>query len=202
MSAIEVVRLGLIKFPVPGTVFPGRLCGTDKTYVIDARGAGSYPVLRRIIVAELLKEASLLPDFDVFAGISKSGTVWAAWSAWATDTPFANVLLDGPRASGLQREVEGEVSGQRVVLVDNWIRSGTSISKAIDVIQRAGGIAVGALTIVRNHDVNLTIPLRSPWTIGDLLEAAQEEGLWVPVPIPPASPTNNDNIIHIQGELI
>jgi len=180
MSAITAVRLGLLKFPAAGTTFPGRSTGGPKKYVIDTRGAGMNPALRRVIVTELLKECGQLPAFDVLGGISKSGTIWAAWAAWASNKPFANILLEGKRESGLQREVEGDVQGLRVLLVDNWARSGNSILKAAEVVSRVGGIPVAALTVVRRDDIGLPFPLSSPWTISQLLDAAHVEGLWHP----------------------
>jgi orotate phosphoribosyltransferase len=196
MNANRAIELGLLKFPPPGTVFPSRGSGnTGKAYVIDARGAGSCPELRRIIVEALLEHAAGLPTFDIFAGISKSGTVWAAWCAWAAGYPFANVLLDGPRASGLQREVEGDVTAKRVLLVDNWVRSGDSIAKAADVVTRAGGIPVAALTVVRNGNVNLALPLASAWAIAELLDAAQAEGLWRPGVTYPQQSHDFDSIL-------
>lgn len=178
MNASMAVRLGLLKFPAPGMTFPGRAAGKPKNYVIDTRGAGMNLKLRELIVSMLMNEFTRLPKFDVLGGISKSGTVWAAWMAWMSHLPFANVLLDGKRESGLQREVEGDVCGLRILLVDNWTRTGNSIRQAADVVGRAGGVAVAAITVVRHSDIELPFPLNSPWTISELLDAAGREGLW------------------------
>lgn len=169
--ARELIRRGLLVFPPPGTQFPGRN-GRKKAYVVDTRGAGADPVLRRWIVEALLGELHAGPPFDVVGGISKSGTAWAAWAAWAEDLPFANILLDAPRASGLQRQVEGKIAGRRVVLVDNWIRSGASIRRAAEVVADAGGEAVAAVAIVSSGPVQLGLPVRAAWDIGELLRAA------------------------------
>lgn len=172
----QAINLGLLKFPPPGEFFPGR-GGASKHFVIDTRGAGTILPLRRLIVDEMQAIFRALPPFDVLAGIAKSGTVWAAWVAWANDLPFANVLLDGPRSSGLQREVEGDISGRRVLLVDNWMRSGDSFVRAKEVVLRSGGRPVGGITIVRFSEKEIGLPMESIWELKDLLLIAKREGL-------------------------
>jgi orotate phosphoribosyltransferase len=165
------VHYGLLRFAPPDKPFPGRN-GVAKPFVVDTRGAGVHLPLRTLVVERLNAQAMASPAFDVVAGLAKSGTVWAAWLAWHMDKPFANVLLDGPRASGLQRQVEGEVAGKRVLLIDNWVRSGTSIRQAFDIIKMAGGHPVAALAIVRRATLDLGLPFFAAWDLAELLEAA------------------------------
>lgn len=139
MSAGDAVRAGLLHFPASGVSLPGRKAGV-KDYVINTRGAGALLELRGLIVTALSATALEAPAFDTVGGVAKAGTAWGAWLAWAMDKPFANILLDGPRASGLRREVEGDVAGRRVLIVDNWARSGASLRAAATVVERAGGI--------------------------------------------------------------
>jgi orotate phosphoribosyltransferase len=193
-AARMAVQLGLMKFAPAGQPFPGRSGASAKPYVLDTRGAGSHLQLRELILEELLKQAQALPRFEVFGGISKSGTVWGAWCALRENMPFANILLDGARASGLQRDVEGDVAGRHILLVDNWIHSGDSIIKATEVVRRAGAVPVAALGVARHGDVSLPIPVASAWTITELLDAARIEGLWSPTGLPTTSPTSNKEI--------
>ena len=175
----ELVRAGLLRFPPPGNVFPGR-SGPDKTYVFDARGAGANPKLRGLLVHALRIAVGLCPPFEVVAGIAKSGTVWAAWLAWAEGIPFANVLIDGPRTSGLRREVEGDVAGKRVLILDNWISTGESVRKAADVLRRAGAAPIAVLTLVSAGPRDFGLPQHTALNIDSLLEVARDEGLWTP----------------------
>src|SRR5687767_6986062 len=106
----EALRHGLLLFPPAGESFASR--GSEKKlFVIDARGAGVKLALRKLIVEGMRERLSNFNSFDVVGGLAKSGTMWGAWLSWTCELPFANVLLDGPRASGLQREVEGDVAG-------------------------------------------------------------------------------------------
>jgi orotate phosphoribosyltransferase len=193
-TARMAVQLGLVKFSPSGQSFPGRSGGSPKSYVLDTRGAGSHLQLRELILEELRKQARTLPRFDVFGGISKSGTIWGAWCALLENIPFANILLDGARESGLQRDVEGDVVGRKVLLVDNWIHSGDSILKATEVIQRAGAVPVAALSVARHCTVSLPIPIASAWTITELLDAARIEGLWNPAGLPTTAEAANMEI--------
>ncbi|MFN3325582.1 MAG: hypothetical protein ACK5AZ_18965 [Bryobacteraceae bacterium] len=171
-SPSAAVRSGLLVFPPAGGAFPGRR-GDALPFLIDSRGAGANLRLRRTIVRGLGALASAAPEFNVIGGISKAGTIWAAWLAWAESRPYATVHLDSPRTSGLQRSVEGEVAGKRILLVDNWVRSGESVRSAVDVAIQAGAIPIGALAIVATGEPDVGVPLQAVWDVGQLLAAAQ-----------------------------
>jgi len=175
----EVLRLGLLRFPNNDAGFPGRH-GNTKQYLIDTRGAGTNIPLRTAIVNRLqarMNEARKNSGaIDVIAGLSKSGTVWGAWLAWHEQLPFANVLPE-PRMAGLQRQVEGEIESKSVMLVDNWIRTGTSIAVACSAIRKAGGNVSGVLAIVAHPSVVMSEPLYSCWGLTELLNGAVELGL-------------------------
>lgn len=175
--ASRAVQLGLLRIAPVGTLFPGRAGGVGTPVIADVRGALSQVQLRRLIVNGLVGALlNTFPDADIIAGIAKAGVPWAALLAWRTRKPAAVVNLDGPRASGLQRQVEGEVDGRRVVLVDNLIRSGASLEAAANVVTAAGGQVVGALTVVGNPGVRLGFPILSLWSLRELLESSYAAG--------------------------
>ena len=185
----EVLKQGLLLFPPVGESFASR-GGEKKLFLIDARGAGVKLTLRKAIIEAMCERLSNFNSFDVVGGVAKSGTMWGAWLSWTCELPFANVLLDGPRASGLQREVEGEVAGKRVLLIDNWIRSGSSIRKGQDAIQRAGGTVEGVLVLVRFKKENLGIHVEALWELEDLLNGAVDKGS--------LSAETRDNILNAE----
>lgn len=188
----KALELGLLRFPPAGEFFPAR-GGGRKLFLTDTRGAGVKLALRKLIVEEMRERLSAFNSFDVVGGLAKSGTMWGAWLSWICELPFANVLLSGPRASGLQREVEGDVTGKRVLLIDNWIQSGSTIRKGQDVIQRAGGTAEGVLVIVRFKKGDLGIPVEAIWELEELLNAAVDEGS--------LSRETRDNILNAEQKL-
>lgn len=171
MNPAAAVKAGLLVFPLNGGAFPGREV-EPLPFVIDSRGAGANLPLRVMIVDGLRAAAAKSPAFDVVGGISKAGTIWAAWLAWMEEKPFATVMMDGPRSSGLQREVEGDVAGKRVLLVDNWVRSGASIRRAADIVSKAGGDPVAVIAIAKTGTPPIGLPLHVVWDVEELLAAA------------------------------
>ena len=133
--------------------------------------------LRELIVDQIERQSACFPNAEVIGGISKSGTTWGAWLAWKRRMPFANVLLDGPRASGLQREVEGDIREKRLILIDNWVRKGETVRKAIQICQRNGGNVVGVIAIASIGELDIGVPFMVIWDLRVLLRNAHLMGL-------------------------
>lgn len=172
MSATAAVRLGLLRIGH----FPGRNGGPVFNVLADVRGALGNVPLRNLILCGLKALAVEFDRADVVAGVAKSGISWAAMLADRTSASAAVINLDGPRASGLRREVEGEVAGRHVLLVDNLIARGESLQKAATVVRTAGGEVVGALTVVADPGSALPFPVRSLWSLNQLIDAAVRAG--------------------------
>jgi orotate phosphoribosyltransferase len=176
-SAQEAVLLDLLRVAPEGHVFPGRHGGPGHRLIVDVRGAISNLRLRHLILGELgLCMATEFPDAEVVAGMAKAGISWAAMLAERRAMPAAVIHMDGPRASGLQREVEGEVAGSRIVLLDNFVSSGESLHQAAGIARRAGARVIGAITIFADQSPSLPIPVRSLWTEKQLIDAAFDVG--------------------------
>ena len=90
---------------------------------------------------------------------------------------YATALIDGRHKFGMQRELEGEIAGKNVVLIDNLMRSGASIEAAVRVVERGGARVLGALTLVCHQPVELAVPTSSLWQAAELEAAAKELGL-------------------------
>lgn len=178
-SITQAVHQGLLKFAVTGEKFPGRNGKSGNTYLLNLRGAISNVPLRGLIVGELLAACKTWhPEVEVIAGVSKAGVPWASMLALTRNCPAAVIHLDGPRASGLQRQVEGDVQGKRCIVVDNVLRSGESICRAIRIAEVAGAHVVGALTIAcQGAPPALPVRTTSIWTSEKLLESAYQLGL-------------------------
>lgn len=176
-SANAAVLLGLLKFAPAGQVFPGRRGASGVPVLADVRGALSNVPLRNLIVDELAAVlATAFPGAEMVAGVAKAGICWAAMLADRIGLPAAVVNLDGPRASGLQREVEGDIAGRRVVLVDNLIGLGGSLQQAAKVTGNGGGHVIGAMTIIADPGASLDFEIRSLWTQRELIDAAFDVG--------------------------
>jgi orotate phosphoribosyltransferase len=176
-SAVIAVHLGLLKFAPRGAVFPRRAGASGVPVLADVRGALSNVPLRSLIVQELTKAlGEHFPHTNVVAGVAKAGISWAAMLADRVAIGAAVVNLDGPRASGLQREIEGEVAGRRIVIVDNLVARGGSLRHSAAVIANAGGEVIGALTVIADPGAPLEFETRSLWTQRELIDAAFSVG--------------------------
>lgn len=171
--AIKAVELGLLKIPSSENPFTSR-SGEAKKYLIDARGAGSNLELRKIIISEMLHKISNLNNYQVICGIAKSGIMWGSWLSWELNLPYATVLIDGPRLSGMKRQIEGEVSNKDIILVDNWIRDGISIKSAAEIILGCGGKIIGGVVITRTKKIDFDFDVFSVWELEELFDAARK----------------------------
>lgn len=162
----------------PWRQFPGRKGGLPSEFIMDVRGAASNLALRGILLGALADGLSCFPLNSVVGGIKSGGLVLGAMLALVVSREFVTVLPEGPRASGLQRAVEGSVLHRDVVLFDNVVSTGKSLVDASSHVAGAGGKAVGAL-VVGSYDAppELPFPIISLLTLTDLVEAAHEVGL-------------------------
>ena len=146
--AKTAVQLGLLRVAPAGTTFPGRKGASGMAWLADIRGALAVPPLRRLIVRTLSQRIRReYPNAEMVVGLSKAGVAWAALAAWDLALPGGVVHLDGPRQSGLQRQVEGAVAGRSIVLIDNLTRTHFSLIKAAQIIEAEAGLVAGALTV-------------------------------------------------------
>jgi orotate phosphoribosyltransferase len=177
LSAQSAVKLGLLRIAPADRPFPGRAGGPAVSVLADVRGAFDNIPLRVLIIEGLItKLIGHFPVAEGVVGLAKAGTPWAAVVADRTRKLAAFANLDGARASGLQRRVEGSVVGRRVVLVDNLFSSGESLRKAADIVVDAGGEVVGALTVIADPGATLEFAVHSLWSLNELIGAAFDDG--------------------------
>lgn len=172
------VENGLLVFSPEDRPFPGRKGGPPSEVLMDVRGASSNVPLRGVLLGALANELSRFPLDAVIGGVSRGGYVFGSMLAVVAGRPFAGVLPDGHRASGLQRAVEGMVVNRRVVLVDNVVTCGGSLLEAAGHVAAVGGTVVGGLVIgFYEAPPSLPFPVIGLFTLADLVNAAHEVGL-------------------------
>lgn len=176
-SAFEAVSRGLLRFAPPGETFPGRKGSKPVEFLVDSRAAGSNLALRGLIVEGLGNALKKFEPLEVIAGVSRSGVVWGCLVAWLKSLPFVVVLPEGPRASGLQRAVEGDVTDRSIVLIDNFVRSGSSLAAAAHYARLAGAHVAGAAVLVGKPLTTCLVPLVPVWTLTEVISASLELGL-------------------------
>jgi orotate phosphoribosyltransferase len=171
---LTAVRHGLIKFSAQQS-FANRNRPGGRSFLVDSRGSGTNLTLRRMIVNALTESMFNLPECDVLGGVANSGTQWAAILSYKLNIPFANILKE-PRKSGMKRQIEGDIYGKKVVLVDDWMNTGGSILKAVETVKAHGGVPVGMLLIAGEEAVqhDFEIPYSFAISTQLLIEAAAE----------------------------
>lgn len=144
------VALGVLRVAQPlGARFPGRNGAPGMPYIADVRGAPANLDLRRLIVGEMVDRfRENFENAEMVVGLAKAGIAWGMLLAWELKLPAGVVHLDGPRKSGLQRQVEGSVAGRQIVLIDNLTKSHASLIAAAQLVEAQGGVVVGAMTVV------------------------------------------------------
>lgn len=127
----------------------------------SGREADYYVDLRRVtldgvaapIVGRVLRALVSDWDFEAVGGLTLGAdpvaTAMLHAAAAAGGRLDAFVVRKESKAHGLQRRIEGtEVSGRRVLVVEDTSTTGGSVMQAVDAVREAGGIVVGVATVV------------------------------------------------------
>jgi len=114
----------------------------------DNRKALSFSDVRTYIktaFAELAKEK--YADIDVVAGVATGAIAQGALVADLLNKPFVYVR-SAPKDHGLANLIEGDIkAGQKVLVIEDLISTGSSSLKAVDAIRNAQCEVVGMLAI-------------------------------------------------------
>lgn len=114
----------------------------------DNRLLMSYPEKRKKIIdyfVEVIRERNL--DFDVVAGIASSGIPHAAWLAERLGKPMIYIRKK-TKEHGKENLIEGKLEkGQKVVIVEDLISTGSSSVNGVEAVRDQGGIVEICLAI-------------------------------------------------------
>jgi orotate phosphoribosyltransferase len=123
--------------------------GKEADYYVDLRRATLHHRASALI-GTLMRELTRDWDFDVVGGLTLGADPVATAVMHASGRPIdAFVVRKSAKAHGLQRLIEGsEVSGKRVLVVEDTSTTGNSALTAVHAVQEAGGEVVGVATVV------------------------------------------------------
>ena len=123
--------------------------------------ATSYVDLRRVtldgrlapLVGRVLLNATADLDYDAVGGLTLGADPVAAamlHAAASRGTPIdAFVVRKAEKAHGLQRRIEGpDVTGRRVLALEDTSTTGSSVLTAVDALEAAGGEVIGVAVVV------------------------------------------------------
>ncbi len=123
--------------------------GKEADYYVDLRRATLHHRASALI-GRLMRELTNDWDYAVVGGLTLGADPVATAIMHAPGRPIdAFVVRKSAKTHGLQRLIEGsEVSGQRVLVVEDTSTTGNSALTAVRAVQDAGGEVIGVATVV------------------------------------------------------
>ncbi|KRL27917.1 orotate phosphoribosyltransferase [Limosilactobacillus frumenti DSM 13145] len=114
----------------------------------DNRLTISYPDVRQAIVNGMTTQIKLhYPDVDVIAGTATAGIPHATTVAQEMGLPMVYVRAHA-KDHGQGKQVEGVIrAGQKVVVIDDLISTGSSVLNAAKAVEDAGGNVIGVVSV-------------------------------------------------------
>ncbi|MBX3166383.1 MAG: PQQ-binding-like beta-propeller repeat protein [Candidatus Eremiobacteraeota bacterium] len=112
-----------------------------------------------------------------------------AWAAARGRRLNVNLIRREPKADGLQRQIEGPPiqPGQRVLLVDDLINSGSTQVNAVRIVRQAGGVVAG-VAVVLDYERSGAAWLRSQNIPVEKLFTLSQLGIQKPQGLPQLQP--------------
>ncbi len=145
-----LARIGAVKFGVFKLT-----SGKTSPYYIDLRLVPSFPDAFKFICdayAWAIERELGLGAFERIAGVPTSGIPFAAVVAFKLEKPFLYVRKE-VKFHGRERRVEGALTpGDRVILVDDLITTGKTLSEAARAIRREGGEVEHAFVLIDREE--------------------------------------------------
>ena len=125
--------------------------GREADYYVDLRRITLHGVAAPLVGRVMLELTSGL-DFDAVGGLTMGADPVAAAMLHAASASGrrldAFVVRKAAKAHGLQKRVEGpEISGRRVLVVEDTSTTGGSPLEALAAVREAGAVPVGVATI-------------------------------------------------------
>lgn len=176
-------RDDLRKFITDLGVVHGRVTlssGQDSDWYIDLRRVTLHHAAAPL-VGHVLLELTDDWDYDAVGGLTLGADPVAAAMLHAAPIERrldAFVVRKSEKTHGLQRRIEGpEVTGRRVLAVEDTSTTGASVLTAVEALRQADAEVVGVAVIVDRGAGDAVraagLPYRAAYTLGDLGLAAQ-----------------------------
>lgn len=152
---------------------------------VDNRRLPFYPSAWRVVVeglAALIRQEAIA--YDVIAGVAVGGIPHSAALAYTFGVPSIFIRKEA-KGHGHGRRVEGgDITGRRVLLVEDMVTTGGSGLDAVGALRSDGGIAAGVVAVVsygfaeaRDAFHAADIPLHTLTNFDAILLEAAERGL-------------------------
>ena len=176
-----LARVGAVKFGI------FRLTsGKTSPYYIDLRLIPSFPDAFKFITdvyINMIEDELGLNAFDRIAGVPTSGIPFAAVVAFGLEKPFLYVRKE-TKLHGRERRVEGILApGDRVILLDDLITTGKTLSDAVKAVRAEGGEVEHAFVLIDREEggrevlEEVGVQLHALLTVRELAELLLDMGV-------------------------
>lgn len=169
-------REDLRKFITDLAVVRGRVTlssGLEADYYVDLRRITLHHTAAPL-VGSVLNDLTADWDFDAVGGLTLGADPVATAMMHTASRPLdAFVVRKAGKAHGLQRRIEGpDVTGRRVLAVEDTSTTGSSVLAAVEALREAGAEVVGVAVIVDRGAGDVVraagLPYRAAYTLTDL----------------------------------
>ena len=120
--------------------------GIKSPFYIDLRRIYSYPDLVDAVVREIIARIDL-SDIEFLVGVATAGIPLATYIACKTGKRLGYVRTER-KEHGAMAQVEGDVRGKRIAVVDDVATTGGSIERSVEALRREGGEPVKAIVVI------------------------------------------------------
>jgi orotate phosphoribosyltransferase len=179
--SLFLVKIGALKFGI-FTLTSGK----KSPYYIDLRLIPSYPEIFDKVVdiyTKLVKRDVGLRTFDRIAGIPTAGIPFSAGLALRMKKPFLYVRKDA-KPHGMEKRIEGLLMpGDRTLLVDDLITTGTTMVNAVLALRAEGAVVKDALVLIDREEggkealMKIGVKLHSLMSISEIASLLHELGM-------------------------
>jgi orotate phosphoribosyltransferase len=117
--------------------------GAKSTFYIDVKTAVTNPVLLSAVASAV----AAMQEFDVIAGVAVGGVPLAVATALVAKKPYA-IIRSSEKDHGKKNIIIGQVTGRRVLMVEDVTTSGGSALYGINALRAAGATIDCVVTVV------------------------------------------------------
>lgn len=159
--------------------------GIKSPIYCDNRQIISYPELRKVIIDDFVNIIKKhYPNTGLIAGTATAGIPWASWIAQELNLPM--IYIRGKsKGHGLKNAIEGKVvSGQRTVVIEDLISTGSSSIAAAKEVE-ISGLKLESVISIFNYGfpfadqnfLDAQVDYRCLTSLDAMLEYAKDENL-------------------------
>jgi orotate phosphoribosyltransferase len=140
----DLVDCGAVRF---GTFI--LTSGKKSDYYVDIKKATSDPSILEEITRRFVEHHIRA---DRVAGVELGAVPLIVAYSMETRIPFI-IIRKGDRSHGTERRFEGEIlPGEKILLIEDVVTSGSSVITAMNTIEESGGIIVAVLAVVDREE--------------------------------------------------